>query len=86
MANHKAIAYYRQGKPLAIHTPHGDVDLSRTASVWGEGPNVPGFQWARPRQECLTDAQGISLFGQEAWEGEKNLAEAWAAEELADNA
>lgn len=78
MANHKAIAYHRQGIALVIHAPSGDVDLARTASVWGEGPNVPGFQWARPGQKPLTEAQGICLFGPEAWKGEKQLAEEWA--------
>ena len=46
MADKKLMKLARAGR-LNVATPHGIVDVSQTATIWGEGPNVYGFRWAR---------------------------------------
>lgn len=46
MANRRLIDFVRT-HGLYIQTPHGIVNASSTAIVWGEGPNVRGFHWAK---------------------------------------
>lgn len=61
---------------LVITTKYGEVDLSSTASVWGEGPNVDGYRWARGEYTPMSGNEADELFG---WPISA-AAEGWAEE------
>jgi hypothetical protein len=68
---------------IVLDTPDGLVDVTGTADVWGEGPNVDGFRFPSEHEFEAAERSGqvLDQAATEKWFGKGffEMAAAWAA-------